>query len=72
MPIGGRGLGAGEDHVVHALAAQALGDCSPITQRMASTTFDLPHPFGPTTAVIPSSEREDGPVYEGLEAVKLE
>jgi len=30
------------------------GDCSPITQRMASTTFDFPQPLGPTTAVIPS------------------
>jgi hypothetical protein len=37
------------------------GDCSPIAQRIASTTFDLPQPFGPTIAVMPgwnaSSER---------------
>lgn len=26
--------------------------CSPITQRMASTIFDLPQPFGPTIPVI--------------------
>ena len=26
--------------------------CSPITQRMASTIFDLPQPFGPTMPVI--------------------
>ena len=30
--------------------------CSPSTQRMASTTFDLPQPFGPTIPVIPSSK----------------
>src|ERR1700682_5317050 len=29
-------------------------DCSPSTQRIASTRFDLPEPFGPTTAVVPS------------------
>src|SRR5271155_2806505 len=27
--------------------------CSPSTQEIASTTFDLPHPFGPTMQVIP-------------------
>src|SRR5688572_15299234 len=26
--------------------------CSPIDQRMASTMFDLPHPFGPTMPMI--------------------
>src|SRR2546428_12962449 len=26
--------------------------CSPITQRIASTMFDLPQPFGPTTPVM--------------------
>src|ERR1700742_777001 len=26
--------------------------CSPITQRIASTMFDLPQPLGPTTPVI--------------------
>ncbi len=29
--------------------------CSPITQASASTTFDLPEPFGPTTHVTPGS-----------------
>src|SRR6185437_17150661 len=28
-------------------------DCSPSTQLIASLRFDLPHPFGPTTAAIP-------------------
>ena len=31
--------------------------CSPMTQARASTTFDLPDPFGPTTQVIPGSRR---------------
>src|SRR3989344_3244034 len=30
-------------------------DCSPSTNRIASTTFDLPDPFGPTIAVIGAS-----------------
>src|SRR6266576_1856605 len=32
---------------------KALADCSPRTQRIASDTFDLPHPLGPTIAVTP-------------------
>jgi hypothetical protein len=28
--------------------------CSPNTQEIASTTFDLPHPFGPTMQVVPT------------------
>ena len=32
------------------------GPCSPITQARASTTFDLPEPFGPTMAVIPGDK----------------
>ena len=35
---------------------RCLALCSPITQRMASTTFDLPQPLGPTTPVTPSSK----------------
>src|SRR5262250_2323614 len=35
----------------------ALAPCSPITQLSASTTLDLPDPFGPTTQVIPGSKR---------------
>src|SRR6266704_399183 len=31
----------------------ALADCSPSTQRIASETLDLPHPLGPTMAVTP-------------------
>ncbi len=33
----------------------ALGACAPSTQAIASTTFDLPEPFGPTTTVTPGS-----------------
>src|SRR4051794_36153205 len=37
----------------------ALGACAPNTQPMASTTFDLPLPFGPTTTVTPGSISSD-------------
>ncbi len=30
-----------------------FADCSPSTQLIASLKFDLPQPFGPTTAAIP-------------------
>ena len=33
----------------------ALGAWAPSTQAMASTTFDLPDPLGPTTTVTPGS-----------------
>src|SRR5690349_3848031 len=36
---------------------RVLTPCSPITQEKASTTLDLPDPFGPTTQVIPGSKR---------------
>src|SRR5262252_1307002 len=36
-----------------------LTPCSPMTQAKASTMFDLPDPFGPTTQVIPGSNRSD-------------
>src|SRR5215470_7499956 len=36
-----------------------LALCSPITQANASTMFDLPDPFGPTTQVIPGSNRSE-------------
>src|ERR1700684_4717042 len=36
-----------------------LAPCSPMTQEKASTTLDLPDPFGPTTQVIPGSSRSD-------------
>ena len=32
-----------------------FGPCAPSTQATASTTFDLPEPFGPTTTVMPGS-----------------
>src|SRR5947208_682373 len=32
----------------------ALADCSPSTQRTASSTLDFPQPLGPTIAVTPS------------------
>src|SRR3712207_6382101 len=35
----------------------ALAPCSPSTHAMASTTLDLPEPFGPTTQVMPGSSR---------------
>src|SRR4051794_8561181 len=35
----------------------AFAPCSPKTQAMASTTLDLPEPFGPTTQVMPGSSR---------------
>ncbi|MNW54466.1 hypothetical protein D3C74_320670 [compost metagenome] len=34
-----------------------LAPCSPMTQDRASTTLDLPEPFGPTTHVTPGSKR---------------
>src|ERR1019366_9848988 len=38
------------------LPRSRVGACSPSTHRIASTTFDLPHPLGPTTAVIPGAK----------------
>src|SRR5699024_7312571 len=35
-----------------------LAPCSPITQDRASTTLDFPEPLGPTTQVIPGSNRK--------------
>ena len=50
----GAGRGAGEDDVLHLAAAQGFRALfSPIAQRSASTTFDLPQPFGPTIPVRP-------------------
>ena len=46
--------------------------CSPITQRMASTTFDLPQPLGPTTPGDAVVEGEHRPVHERLEAGDVE
>src|SRR5262249_3555209 len=33
---------------------KVLADCSPSTQAMASAMLDLPQPFGPTMAAMPS------------------
>src|SRR5450432_731997 len=38
---------------------RCLADCSPMTQRIASTTLDLPHPFGPTIDVTGSGNAID-------------
>ena len=40
-----------------AAARMLLCEVSPITQRSASSRFDLPQPFGPTTPVSPFSIR---------------
>ena len=45
-----------------------LSEFSPITQRRASSRFDLPQPFGPTTPVSPGSIRKSVGVEEALEA----
>ncbi len=48
--------------------ASPCSEASPITQRTASTRFDLPQPFGPTTPVSPGSISKVGRLDEGLEA----
>ena len=48
-----------------ALPRRWRADCSPITHRIASTTFDLPQPFGPTIPVTPSSN------WKTVRAMKL-
>src|SRR3954454_4009297 len=35
-----------------------LNEFSPMTQRIASTRFDLPQPFGPTMPVSPGSQKQ--------------
>lgn len=47
---------AREDDVLHLAAAEGLRALLPITQARASTTFDLPEPFGPTMHVTPGSK----------------
>ena len=54
MPMGGRFSEPAKMTSSIPLPRSRRGDCSPITHRTASTTFDLPQPLGPTTAVIPS------------------
>jgi hypothetical protein len=45
-----------------------LAEFSPITQRSASTVFDLPQPFGPTIPVRPGPISSFRLVDEGFEA----
>ena len=49
-----------------------VGACAPSTQAMASTTFDLPEPLGPTTTVMPGLQLQQRLVGEGLEAADLQ
>ena len=46
------------------------GPCSPSTHEIASTTLDLPDPFGPDHDGDARGELEDGFVREGLESTK--
>ena len=48
---------AGEEDVVGLLGAQLVGRRLPAAQTIASATFDLPEPFGPTTTATPFSSR---------------
>ncbi len=49
-----------------------LGLDSPITQRIASSRFDLPQPLGPTMPVSPRLDPQLGGFDEALEAGQLE
>ena len=46
---------AGEQDVVRLLGAERRGLSDPAAQTIASATFDLPEPFGPTTTATPGS-----------------
>ena len=46
--------------------------CSPSAQRRASARLDLPEPLGPTIALTPGPELDEGPLREGLEALDPE
>src|SRR5216683_4595871 len=52
-PIGGRFVVPLKMQSAMRSARSDLWLCSPSTQEMASTTFDFPHPFGPTMQVVP-------------------
>src|SRR3954454_5351477 len=56
-PSGGRPAGPAKMTSSILPPRNALAPCSPRTQAIASTTLDLPEPFGPTTAVMPGSNR---------------
>src|ERR1700722_8722020 len=51
-------------------ARMFLNELSPITQRRASTRFDLPQPFGPTTPVNPGSIRNSALSQKLLKPVR--
>src|SRR5207302_8239582 len=53
MPSGGRLVVPLKMQSAMRSARRDLWLCSPSTQEMASTTFDLPQPFGPTIHVVP-------------------
>src|SRR6187402_1964093 len=50
---------------------RVLAPCSPITQASASTTFDLPEPLGPTTAVTPGSKANVVGVAKDLNPLRV-
>src|SRR6202011_1708809 len=52
-PIGGRLVVPLKMQSAIRSARSDLWLCSPSTQEIASTTFDFPHPFGPTMQVVP-------------------
>src|SRR6266478_4287056 len=52
-PIGGRFVVPLKMQSAMRSARSDLWLCSPSTQEIASTTFDFPHPFGPTMHVVP-------------------
>src|SRR6266404_607616 len=52
-PIGGRFVVPLKMQSAIRSARSDLWLCSPSTQEIASTTFDFPHPFGPTMQVVP-------------------
>src|SRR5215470_4412930 len=52
-PIGGRFTVPLKMQSLMRPARRLLWLCSPSTQEIASTTFDFPHPFGPTMQVVP-------------------
>src|SRR3954453_9550695 len=56
-PSGGRPAGPAKKTSSLFPPPHDFAPCSPSTQAMASTTLDLPDPFGPTTHVMPGSKR---------------
>ena len=56
MPVAGRDSDPEKITSSMARPRRCFALCSPIAQRTASTTLLLPHPFGPTTPVMPSSK----------------